>query len=106
MTSFDQNRISILLAKNRVCLYFFGVLVDSIGGVRLINMFLRVYFDVFRQSSRFNFRPSKQSLRLTVFDKIQFEIFTHKTEFVLYVFGFSVDSIGGTSYKRVHGVLF
>ena len=31
------------------------------GGGPLINVFLRVYFDVFRKSSRFNFRPSKQS---------------------------------------------
>ena len=27
----------------------------------MANLFLRVYFDVFRQSSCFNFRPSKQS---------------------------------------------
>ena len=27
----------------------------------MINVFLRVYFDVFRQSLRFNFRRSKQS---------------------------------------------
>ena len=30
-------------------------------GRPLINVFLRVYFDVFRQCSRFNFRQSKQS---------------------------------------------
>ena len=30
------------------------------GGEPLINVFLRVYFDGFRQTSRFNFRQSKQ----------------------------------------------
>ena len=41
---------------------FYGVFVDSRGrGGPLWNVFMRVYFDVFRQSMRFNFRPSKQS---------------------------------------------
>ena len=33
----------------------------SWGGGPLINVFLRVYFDVCRESVRFNFRPSKHS---------------------------------------------
>ena len=43
-------------------MYIFEVLVASRRGGEgpLINVFLKVYFDVFRQSSRFNFRPSKQ----------------------------------------------
>ena len=32
----------------------------SHGGKPLLNVFLRVYFDFYRQSSRFNVRPSKQ----------------------------------------------
>ena len=39
----------------------FLVFVDSIEGGPLINVYLRVSFDVFRQSSCFNFRPSKHS---------------------------------------------
>ena len=45
-------------------------------------MFLRASFDVFRHSSLFL-------------------IFSLKTEFVLYVFGVFVDSIGGTPDKRI-----
>ena len=40
----------------------FGVFVDSTEeGGTLLNVFMRLFFDVFRQSSRFNFRRSKQS---------------------------------------------
>ena len=58
----------------------------GVGGGLLINVFLRVYFDVFRQSSPFNFRQSKHSS--------------------FYVFGVFVDSSGGTPYKRIHERLF
>ena len=40
---------------------YLGVFGDSRRGGPLINVFLRVYFDVLRQSSCFNFHPSKQS---------------------------------------------
>ena len=54
----------------------------SWGGGPLINVFLRVYFDVCRQSVRFNFRPSKQGS--------------------FFVFGVLVDSTGrGTPDKRI-----
>ena len=56
-------------------------------GGHLVNVFLRAYFDVFRQSSRFNL--------------------SLKTEFVLYIFGIFVDSIGGmTTGKPVPEGLF
>ena len=41
--------------------YVFGVFVDSRGRGPLINVFLRDYFDVCRQSVRFNFPRSKHS---------------------------------------------
>ena len=51
------------------------------------NVFLRVYFDVFRQTSRFKFRLSKQSS--------------------FYVFRVFVDSRGGgTPDKRICECLF
>ena len=53
-----------------------------------------------------NFLSKAQDFVWSFPTKIQFEIFTHKTELVLYVIGVFVHSIGGTSYKRVHGVLF
>ena len=66
---------------------FFEILMIVQGGGPLINVFLRVYFDVFRQSSRCNFRPSKQSS--------------------FYVFGVFVDSRGRvTPYKRIPEGLF
>ena len=40
----------------------FLVFVDSRGRGPLINVFLRVYFYVFRQTSRYIFRNTKQSL--------------------------------------------
>ena len=55
--------------------------LEIVEGGALINVFLRVYFDVFRTSSRFNFRTSKQSS--------------------FYVFGVFVDSRGGTPDKRI-----
>ena len=58
-----------------------------VEGGPLINVFLRVYFDVFRQSSCFNFRPSEQSS--------------------FNVFGVFVDSRGGgIPDKRIPGGLF
>ena len=66
-------------------IYFFGVFISIIGGP-LINVFLRVYFDVFRQTTRFKNRTIKRSL-FNVFD-----IF--------------VDRIGrGTPDKRITGGL-
>ena len=47
--------------------YIFGVFVDSSGGRTLINVFLRVYFDVFRQKSCFIFRPSIQMRIIFIF---------------------------------------
>ena len=67
--------------------YDFGVFVDSRMRGPLINVFLRVYFDVLRKRSRFNFRPSKQSS--------------------FYVFGVFGDSRGGgTPDKRIPEGLF
>ena len=40
-----------------LCFWIFNRLY---WGGSLINLFLKVYFDVFRQCSRFNFRPTKQ----------------------------------------------
>ena len=58
-----------------------------VEGGPLINVFLRVFFDVFQESSRLNFRPCKQSS--------------------LYVFGLLVHSRGeGTPDKRIPKVLF
>ena len=52
----------------------------------MINVFLRVYFDVSRQRSRFNFRRSKQ------------------TSF--YVFGLFVDGRGGSILTYVDKICF
>ena len=53
----------------------------------LINVFLRAYFDVFRQTTRFNFRPSKHGS--------------------FYVYGFFVDSrVRGTVYQVSQVVFF
>ena len=52
----------------------------------MINVFLRVYFDVFRQSSRFNFRPSKHSS--------------------FYVFGIFLDSRGGNRARYLYFLRF
>ena len=66
--------------------------VDKRGGATMKNVFLKVYFDGFRQSSRFNFCLSKQRW--------------------FYVFGVFVDSIkgagveGGTPDKRISEGLF
>ena len=66
---------------------FLEILLTVEGGGALINVFLRVYFDVFRRSSRFNFRRSKQSS--------------------FYVFLVFVDGRGGsilTCFDKVHGI--
>ena len=57
--------------KNRVRFTFLEFL-EIVEGGPLINVFLMVYFDVFRQNSDFNFRQSNQS--------------------AFYVFGIFVDS--------------
>ena len=71
----DKVRVLIFAHQNRVRSMFLEVLeiVEEWGP--LVNVFLRVYFDVFRQSLCFNFRTSKQSS--------------------FYVFGVFVDSRGG-----------
>ena len=61
MTFFDKVRVLIVAHQHRVCPMFYGVFVDSRGGGTPDNVFLRVYFDVLRQSSCINCRPSKQS---------------------------------------------
>ena len=101
------------------------------GGGPLINVFLRVYFDVFRKSSRFNFRTSKQSSfyvfrvfgdsiggdgepLINVFLRVYFDVFRKTTRFhfrtskqsSFYVFGVFVDSRGGTPGKRIPEALF
>ena len=60
MTYFDKQRVIIFAHQNRVRSMFLVFLYIVEGGTP-DNVFLRVYFDVFRQSSCINFRPSKQS---------------------------------------------
>ena len=76
MTFFDKARVLIFTHQNSIryfrlskSIYHIKVTLVIIrerihilmgGGGPLINAFLRVYFDVFRQSSRFNSPPSKQ----------------------------------------------
>ena len=85
MTFFDKVRVLIFAHQNRLRSIFLEFLYIVEGGA-LRNVFLRVYFDVFRQSSRFNFRPSKQGS--------------------FYVFGVFVDSRGGAPGKRVPAGFF
>ena len=63
MTYFDKVRVVIFANQNRVRSMFleFLLIVDGGGRGPLINVFHLVNFDVFRQSSHFNFRRSKQS---------------------------------------------
>ena len=80
MTFFDEVRVLIFAHQNRVrsiflvflwiiegggnqprYQFFWSFYRHYRGGGPLINVFLRVYFDVFRRSLRFNFRASKQS---------------------------------------------
>ena len=75
MTYFDKICVVIMAHQNRVLFMSMEFLLIVGGGGPLINVFLRVSFDVFRQSSRFNFRRSKQSS--------------------FYVFGVFVDGRGG-----------
>ena len=103
--------------------------LDSRGrGGPLVNVFLRAYFDVFPQSSRFNFRPSKQSSfyvlgvlyisrgrgpLINVFLRVYFDVFRQSLRFnfhplkqsPFYVFGFLLDSRGDPD-KRVPEGLF
>ena len=82
MTYFDKVRVVIFEHQNRVRSMFLEFLLIVEGGGPLINVFLRVYFDVCQQSSRCIFRPSKQSS--------------------FYVYGVFVDSRGGgTPDKRI-----
>ena len=84
----------------------------------MINVFLRVYFDVFRQNSRFKFRSSHQSLfyvfevfvdsgarrgpLINIFLRVYFDVFRQTSHLNLrssklnlfYVFGVFVDSRG------------
>ena len=61
MTFFDKVRVLIFPRQNRVRSMFLQFLYIVEGGGPLINVLLRVYFDVFRQSLRFEFCLSKQS---------------------------------------------
>ena len=88
----------------------------------MINVFLRVYFEVFRQSSRFNFRRSKQSSfyvfgvflhcrgvsLLTYFDKVRVVIRAHQNRVRSMFFEFFFfDSRGrGNRDKRIREGLF
>ena len=92
MTFSDKIRVLIFADQNRVRSMFLEFLLIVEGGGSLINVFLRVYFDVFRQSLRFNFRRLKQSSFyvfgvfvncrggsiLTYFDKVRVVIFAHQ----------------------------
>ena len=100
-------------------MYVFGVFVDNRGGGGpQVNVFLRVYFDAFRQTLRFNFRPSKQSsfyifgifvysrgtgTLVNEFLSVYFDVFRQTSPFnfrpskqsSFYIFGVFVDSRGG-----------
>ena len=87
MTFFDKVRVLIFVHQNRVRSMFLEFLLIVEGEGPLIKVFLRVYFDVFRQTTRFNFRPSKHDS--------------------FYVYGVFVDSRGGgTPDKRISEGLF
>ena len=60
MTILDKVCVLIFARQNRVWSMFFQFLQIVERGTP-DNVFLRVYFDGFRQSSRFNLRRSKQS---------------------------------------------
>ena len=62
-------------------------------------------FDVFRRSSRFNFRPSKQS-SFYIFGVFVDSRERVVTELVIYVFGVFIGIIRGTPDKRIHEGLF
>ena len=57
---FDKVRVLIFAHQNRLRSMFVEFLY-IVEGEGLMNVILRVNFDVFGQSSRFNFRSSKQS---------------------------------------------
>ena len=79
---FEKLRVLIFAHQNTVRSMFLEFLQIVEGGGPRINIFLMVYFDVFRQSSRLNFRTSKQSS--------------------LYLLGVFVDSRGrGAPDKRI-----
>ena len=83
---FKKVRVLIFAHQNRVCSMFLEFL-EIVEGGPLINVFLRVHFDVLRQSSCFNFRTSKQSW--------------------FYVVGvFEIVEGGGTPDKRIPEGLF
>ena len=55
LTYFDKVRVLIFAHQNRVRSMFLEFLYIVGGGGRPINVFLRLCFDVLRQSSRFHF---------------------------------------------------
>ena len=61
MTFSDKVRVVILAQQNRVRSMFLEFLLIVEGGGIPDKRILEGVFDVFRQSSRCNFRPSKQS---------------------------------------------
>ena len=88
MTYFDKVRVVIFAHQTRVRFMFLELSLIVEGGRPLINVSLRVYFDVFRQSLRFNFRSSKESS--------------------FYVFGVFEDGRGGsilTDFNKVRVVI-
>ena len=60
MTVFGKLRVLSFAHKNRVRFMIFEFL-EIVEGVPLINVFLRVFFDVIRQTTRYNRHASKQS---------------------------------------------
>ena len=61
LTYFYKVRVLIRAHQNRVRSMVLEFVFIVEGGGPVINVFVRVYFDVFRQSSRCNLCPSKQS---------------------------------------------
>ena len=67
----------------------FWSLIDGGGGEYLINVLLRVYYDVFGQSSRFNFRPGVfvdsrgGGRQINVFLRVYFDVYRQSLRFYL-----------------------
>ena len=55
MGLFDKVGVLIFDPQNRVRSMFFEFFLIVEGGGSMVNVFLKVYFDVFRQTWRFNF---------------------------------------------------
>ena len=81
-----STKVGVLIPPSQNRRSMFLDFLYIVEGGPLVNVFVRAYFDVFRQSLRFNFRPAKQSS--------------------FYVFGVFVGRGTGTPEKRIPEGLF